>query len=139
MEYEEDMNQILKNMGIADMFKINKADFTEIANEPLYVSQVKHKAVIEVNEQGSEAAAVTSVAVTSRCLFCHSSPRQMIFDKPFLFVIQDVQHKIPLFIGRITDPNGIHGLATNVPRGREGRVWTRHHSTKHNWYWSTPK
>jgi len=145
VEYEEDMNQILKNMGITDMFKINKADFTEIANEPIYVSQVKHKAVIEVNEQGSEAAAVTSVAVTSRCLFCHSSPRklrQMIFDKPFLFVIQDVQHNIPLFIGRITDPNGIHGLATNVPRRREGRVWTRHHSrqsTKRNWNWSTPK
>ena len=56
-----------------------------------------HKAVIEVNE-GSEAAAVTSVQIVTKLL---------IFDRPFYFIIQDSRHKLNLFMGKIVDPRGL--------------------------------
>jgi len=128
LEYEQEMKELLKKLGMVDMFKTHRANFKEISNEPLYVSQVKHKAVIEVNEQGSEAAAVTSVQVSSRCLLCNKPKKlhQMIFDKPFLFVIQDVKHEIPLFVGRITDPNGTYGLIPNFSQ----KLTEAHHNSR---------
>ena len=101
MEYEEDLKNTLRKLGMIDMFN-QRADLKDISNEALSVSKVKHKAVIEVNERGSEAAGVTSVEI-SRYSLILSHP--MTFDKPFLFIIQDVTNNIPLFFGRVMDPN----------------------------------
>ena len=63
--------------------------------------------MIEVNEQGSEAAAVTAVVFKGRIIGGGrpQQPHVMNFDKPFLFVIQEAVHQIPLFFGRVTKPN----------------------------------
>ena len=66
------------------------------------MSQISHKAVIEVNEKGSEAAAVTVVQVDTRV--ANLGVERVTFDRPFLFVIHDVQNNIPLFVGRMVDP-----------------------------------
>lgn len=76
------------------------------------VSDVTHKAVIEVNEEGSEAAAVTVVQIATKSagFSPERRPIQMIFDRPFYFIIQDKTHKLNLFMGRIVDPSGVHKL-----------------------------
>jgi serpin B len=72
------------------------ADFSAMAEEPLFVSKVKQKSFVEVNEEGTEAAAV----------FRPVKPFEMIVDRPFLFVIADDQTKSVLFMGVIYDPVG---------------------------------
>ena len=111
MDHEvKQMKDILKALGVVDMFDYRLANFKKISDtrEDIFVSDVIHKAVIEVNEQGSEAAAVTAVVFSARCVGCGhhpTPPHVMNFDKPFLFVIQEAVHQIPLFFGRVTKPN----------------------------------
>ena len=73
------------------------------------VSDVTHKSVIEVNEEGSEAAGVSAVQINTRTSVIQRF-RPMIFDKPFYFIIQDKLHNLNLFMGRIVDPSGVNGL-----------------------------
>jgi len=105
MEFEAQMSPILNKLGVTDMFN-EKANFRDIADEDLRVSEVAHKAVIEVNEEGSEAAGATSAIIGTRS---HSSSlgHTMIFDRPFYFIIQDSRHKLNLFMGKIVDPRGL--------------------------------
>ena len=67
------------------------------------MSNVQHKSVIEVIEEGSEAAAAT--AAISSVARSKGGPRHisMIFDRPFYFILQDKTHGVNLFIGRIVD------------------------------------
>ena len=74
------------------------------------VSEVTHKSVIEVNEEGSEAAAVTAVVVSTRSRRPKPTHISMIFDRLFYFIIQDKTHNLNLFMGRIVDPSGVHNL-----------------------------
>jgi serpin B len=77
-----------------------------MADEPLFVSEVKQKSFIEVNEEGTEAAAVTTVVMHSLAIREPMKPFEMIVDRPFLFVIGDDQTKSILFMGVICDPAG---------------------------------
>ncbi len=72
--------------------------------EELYISQVLHKAFIEVNEEGTEAAAATGVAVKALSMPPTIAP---IFraDHPFVFAIRDNRNGSVLFIGRMADPS----------------------------------
>ena len=115
MEFEADLQSFLKQLGIADLFDISKANLTDIADDQLYVSDITHKSVIEVNEEGSEAAGVSAVQINTRGSNLGSTI-DMKFDRPFYFVIQDKLHKLNLFMGRVVDPSGIHGL------GRFGKI-----------------
>jgi len=115
MEFEADMQSFLKQLGIADLFDISKANLTDIADDQLYVSDITHKSVIEVNEEGSEAAGVSAVQINTRGSNL-ASTLDMKFDRPFYFIIQDKLHKLNLFMGRVVDPSGIHGL------GRFGKI-----------------
>ena len=77
-----------------------------MANEPLFVSEVKQKSFVEVNEEGTEAAAVTTVRMTFSAMPVPQNAFNMIVDRPFLFVIADDQTKSILFMGVIYDPAG---------------------------------
>ena len=76
----------------------------DISNEDVYVDEVIHKAVIEVNEEGSEAAAASIVKVNTRSRIPNPKPQILAFDRPFLFTIHDVENQVPLFMGRVVDP-----------------------------------
>jgi len=102
MSYETNLNGLLSSMGMADAFNSNIANFTGInSDRTLYISEVKHKTMVDVNEEGTVAAAVTSVGISTT-----SMPLNFIFkvDKPFIFVISEKSTGAILFTGRIMDP-----------------------------------
>ena len=73
-----------------------------ISDQDLYVTEGVHQANIEVNEEGSEAAAATGVVVGVRTI---RRKKQFFADKPFLFLIYDFQNNVPLFAGKVVDPS----------------------------------
>jgi len=98
---EETVNlvEILEQLGATDMFDQQKADFTNInGKRDLVISDVIHKAFIEVNEEGTEAAAATGVVANLRCMPAPSP--SFIADHPFLFSIVDIRSTSILFLGR---------------------------------------
>ncbi len=120
LEFESKMMSPLNKMGINDLFDDGKADLRDISeSENLHVSDVIHKAVVEINEEGSEAAAVSAVQIDTRSGGLQTPVKMMKFDRPFFFMIQDTKHRIPLFVGRVTDPTGVNGLGLGVPRQDE--------------------
>ena len=95
---------VLKAMGMTDAFSGN-ADFSGMnGRRDLAISAVIHKAYVDVNEEGTEAAAAT--AVTMRLTSMAPGPRPPVFraDHPFLFLIRDNQSGSLLFIGRVMNP-----------------------------------
>ncbi len=98
-----DLNQTCKNLGMKDAFVEGKADFTGMGwpKGELWISQIKHKAFIEVNEEGTEAAAATAVEMATRSARRHPTFRA---DHPFFYLIRDNQTGSILFMGRLTDP-----------------------------------
>ena len=73
-----------------------------ISDQDLYVTEGVHQANIEVNEEGSEAAAATGVVVGVRTI---RRKKQFFADTPFLFIIYDFQNNVPLFAGKVVDPS----------------------------------
>merc|ERR1712215_471318 len=82
----------------------DSADLSKITDELLLVSGILHQTKIEVNEEGSEAAAVTGIKIDTRS--GGSGPKIVKVNRPFMFVIQDLKNNIPLFMGRIVNPTG---------------------------------
>jgi serpin B len=97
LEYEIELNDVLKAMGMPSMFDKYSADFSRInPNVRLYVSLVKQKTTLDVNEEGTEAAAVTTVALVK---VSFSPPVSLTFDRPFLFFIKEKSTGLILFAG----------------------------------------
>jgi len=93
--------EALSGMGMKDLFMEGLADLSGVdGSKELYVSQVLHRAVVDVNEEGTEAAAATAI-LTAECYV-----EKVIFraDRPFLFFIQDKATKSILFLGRLVKP-----------------------------------
>ena len=106
LDYNVTLNDPLKALGMRQAFDSDKADFSAMADESLWVSKVKQKSFVEVNEEGTEAAAVTTVTMVNAMMFRPEKPFEMIVDRPFLFVIGDDSTKSILFMGVIYDPAG---------------------------------
>lgn len=102
-EYENTLNNELIDLGLGLAFT-DYADFTGInKNGGLKISRVKHKTFVEVNEEGTEAAAVTSVVMELTSVGPNTNT--FIIDHPFLFVIKEKYTNAILFIGTVTDPS----------------------------------
>ena len=82
------------------------ADFSGMSANPLYLSAVKHKSFVELNEEGTEAAAATIGVMRPTSVQPASPPFEMIVDRPFLFVIADNLTKAILFLGAVFEPAG---------------------------------
>jgi serine protease inhibitor len=80
------------------------ADFSGMSPSRLFLSQIKHQSFVEVNEEGTEAAAATTGVMALASIRNQPQPFQMIVDRPFLFVISHEATKSILFIGAIFDP-----------------------------------
>lgn len=99
---EFSLNDTLSAMGMKDAFS-READFSGMdGSKNLYISAVVHKAFVEVDEQGTEAAAATGVAMSVRS--APMKPAVFRADHPFLFLIRDHASGTILFLGRIVDP-----------------------------------
>jgi len=100
---EFSLGDTLIAMGMPLAFDARKADFTGITKEePLFISRVQHKAFVDVNEEGTEAAASTGVVMSTRGL--PPPPKVFRADRPFVFVIRDVTSGAVLFMGRVANP-----------------------------------
>jgi serpin B len=101
LEDSFNLNTVLSNMGMPVVFS-DKADFSGITQSgPLFISAILHKAYVEVNEEGTEAAAATGViGVTS------AMPDRVTFkaDHPFIFIIRHNETKTILFMGKYANP-----------------------------------
>ncbi|MCX6013396.1 MAG: serpin family protein [Chloroflexi bacterium] len=100
LEYEIKLNEVLKSMGMSIAFDSSNADFSRI-DYGLFIDEVKHKTYVEVNEEGTEAAAVTSVGMGTTSI---ALPLDMIVDHPFIFVIREHHSNTILFMGKIMEP-----------------------------------
>uniref|UniRef100_A0A8C1XK45 Serpin B6 n=1 Tax=Cyprinus carpio TaxID=7962 RepID=A0A8C1XK45_CYPCA len=100
MEETYDMVQFLIRMGMVDVFSLQKVNLSGMSpNNDLVVSEVIHKAFVEVNEEGTEAAAATAIILESA-----SIPEAFIADHPFLFFIRHNPSNSILFYGRFCSP-----------------------------------
>ncbi|HHX87754.1 MAG TPA: serpin family protein, partial [Firmicutes bacterium] len=103
-EYESSLNDVLKSLGMEIAFNSQAADFSAMRTLPprLYIAEVKHKAFVEVNEKGTEAAAATSVEI--RLESAPLNQFSMTVDRPFFFSIVDQKTGSILFMGSVADP-----------------------------------
>lgn len=104
LEYDITMNEVLHNMGMANAFSPSEADFSAInPDKQLFIDEVKHKSFVTVDEEGTEAAAVTSVSVG----VTSAGPqiRTLQFDRPFVFTIRERTSGTILFMGMMKNPN----------------------------------
>jgi len=106
VESEFSLNSALVDLGMKTAFQPKKADFTGMSpsGKKLFISDVLHKAVVEVNEEGSEAAAATAVVVATDSYNPLTEPATFRADRPFVFTIRENKTGTVLFLGRYSGP-----------------------------------
>lgn len=101
-EYEKSLKEVLSTLGMAIAFSPVEADFSKINPiYDLYISEVKHKTFIEVNEEGTEAAAVTAVTIGTTSI---QPPNLFEANRPFFFLIKENQSNAIIFSGKVSIP-----------------------------------
>jgi len=98
-EYEKVLNDQLQAMGMLDAFSPGMADLSGISDASIFVSFVKQNTFVDVNEEGTEAAAVTTIGIEYT-----SMPGIFTIDKPFIFAIRERMTNSLLFIGKVEVP-----------------------------------
>jgi len=96
-----EMSAVLARMGMPRAFHPDRADFSGMA-PGLYIQKVFHKAFVDVNEEGTEAAAATAVVVGLTAM--PAEPIVVRADRPFLYLIRDTRSGAILFLGRLVNP-----------------------------------
>lgn len=107
VEWGAKLNDALVNIGMAEAFDPMRANFSQIAelnSAKLFISEVKHKAIAEVNEEGTVAAAATAVTGTVTSYHPPQEKFVMKVDRPFFFAIRDNQTGVVLFMGSVANP-----------------------------------
>ena len=105
VEYDTEMSGILKEMGMSDAFNQRLADFSGIGSSTrgnIYIGRVIHKTFIEVGEKGTRAGAAT-VVETNDAAAPPSKPKEVILDRPFIYMLIDCENNVPFFIGTLMD------------------------------------
>lgn len=101
-----ELQPALAAIGLKSAFSPEKANFTRMTNEAVYISNIFHRTFIDVNEDGTEAAAATAAAAKAANGHPHETPHMIVrADHPFLFAIQHVSSGACLFLGRLADPD----------------------------------
>mgnify|MGYP003813092465 CR=1 FL=1 len=104
--FETSLNEVLNEMGMQKAFS-GQADFSKITDqEDLFISSVRHKSFIDVNENGTEAAAVTSITFTNTSAGPGDTVQKIYFtvDKPFVFAITEKDTGAIIFMGEVQNP-----------------------------------
>ncbi len=103
LEAAFDLIPALRRLGVTKAF--GDADFSGITDaEPLRIGAVVHKAYIDVDEHGTEAAAATAIVMRASAALRAPPAVTMVVDRPFLFAIIDTAASLPLFLGQVSHP-----------------------------------
>ena len=102
--FEMPLKNVLKEMGMLKAFDGQIADFSKISDEDLYISSVLHKSFIDVNETGTEAAAVTSITFSTTSAGNEPPKKYLNVNKPFVFAITEKDTGAILFLGEVNHP-----------------------------------
>lgn len=112
MEYDTDLKDTLESLGMNEAFDSHKANFknlaTSVGENPMYIGKIKHKACVSVDEQGTEAAAVTAETMTGS-IRPSVNPVNFKINRPFFFAIRDNKTGVVLFMGKVENP-GINNM-----------------------------
>ena len=106
-DYAAGLEEILPALGMTDAFDPALADFTAMGSAAdegpkLYISRVLHKTHLEVDEDGTKAASATAVEVEETAAAPETEPpKQVILDRPFLYLIVDTENNVPVFLGTV--------------------------------------
>ncbi len=99
------MKEILQDMGLTDVFDREVSDLSKLAetgdDRHVYVDKVTHKTFIELDEQGTKAAAVTVIDIVADSAYEPEPCKYVYLDRPFIYVIYDMQNNVPVFIGTV--------------------------------------
>ena len=102
LEYDLSLNNALQALGMEIAFSPGMADFSRMyPGGGVWIDSVIHKTFVDVNEEGTEAAAVTSVSMRESSV----SPG-FVVDRPFVFLIRERFSGTILFMGKVMNPNG---------------------------------
>lgn len=105
-DYDLSLKDDLMELGITDAFNENLADFSNISDTELFVSDASHKADIDFTEEGIKAAAVTVITIKSTASIGENNePEEIKIDRPFLFFIKDKSTNEIWFVGTVYEPN----------------------------------
>ncbi len=105
VEFKQDLVQLLSDAGMPCAFNGGCADFSGISNTKTHITKVLHKTYMDINEKGTEAAAVTYVESSKGLEFRpHPQPFLMQCDHPYVIVLHDSANDTILFMGTIVDP-----------------------------------
>ena len=99
-----DLNEPLQQLGMVRAFERTRAEFTRMTASRVAISSVRQLTYLKVDEEGTEAAAVTSIGVTAAVIVRQPPPFVMIVNRPFLCAIEDHRTGAVLFLGAIYDP-----------------------------------
>eukprot|EP00198_Chlamydomonas_reinhardtii_P006645 XP_001695981.1 flagellar associated protein, protease inhibitor-like protein [Chlamydomonas reinhardtii] len=102
VESQLSLKTVLHKLGVKQAFG-GSADFSRLSDTKMFVSDVVHKAVVEVDEEGTVAAAATAVMML-RCALPMPTP-EFIFNRPFAFIIMHTPTGLPAFVGTVNDPS----------------------------------
>jgi serine protease inhibitor len=102
--FETQLKDVLKIMGMQKAFMPSDADFSGISDEDLYISEAIHKSYIDVNETGTEAAAVTGLVFTTTSIGDEPPTVPFYVDRPFVYAITENDTDAILFIGEVNHP-----------------------------------
>ena len=105
-EYEMNLETSLQALGMRDAFSASQANFSKMTSYSVVVDQIKQKTFIDVNEKGTEAAAVTSIDIRTTAAIPPDQTFQMIVNRPFFYAIRHKKTGTILFMGTIVNPSG---------------------------------
>ena len=112
-EWGGELADALAALGLAAAFDPTRADFSGLgtteSGDPLFLSSVAHRARIEVNEEGTEAAASTVVVAPAGAESMMADYEELILDRPFCYAIVDLERGVPLFLGTFERPQPAGG------------------------------
>ncbi len=107
VKYEIELSGVLAEMGMPDAFSMYGADFSNLGSygkENIYIGSVIHKTSIELDERGTKAVAITYNDLNGAAA-PDAEPKVVYLDRPFVYMIIDIENSLPIFIGTVTDVN----------------------------------
>jgi serpin B len=101
---ERSLESELSKLGMSEAFDKKMANFSKLSEKKVWISKVVQKALVEVNEEGTTAAAATAVVMGSKDVFGAAPPFPLTIDRPFVFAIRDDEAKHIVFLGSVVHP-----------------------------------